>query len=432
MLVLLRRRNVALLWWAGAISLTGDWLLNIGLPIVVYTLTGSALITSVVFIIELLPDLLLGSVAGVFVDRWNRRRTMLIVSLLQAVVLLPLLAVHAAAALWLVYFVSVGESVLRQFFVPAQSALLPVLVAEDELLTANSLLSLSNSLARLVGAPLGGVVVGLLGLNGVVLLDAGSFALAGAMIALIRAPAKPTREAARVAASVGAFWREWLEGLQFIWRQRRLAVLFVVEALGGFAQGIFLVLYLVFVLQVLRGGPEAVGLLRGVQAVGGLLGGVAVGMLGKRFSAARMLGLGTVLFGLFDLMIWNAPAFFPSLSLTAALFVVVGIPGVASGAGATTLLQVEAPDEFRGRVVGAFQATISLLLMGGLALAGALGDRFWVMPMLNVQGSMEVLAGVIALLFLGRCIATKGGLMAQGVGHANENCQASELGGGGA
>src|SRR5690242_7072026 len=107
MIKLLRRRNFALLWWGSLISDTGDWFLAIGLPIAVYLLTGSALITSTIFIAELVPALLLGSVAGVFVDRLDRRRLMVVVSFLQAVGLLPLLLVHSAQQIWIVYAVSI-------------------------------------------------------------------------------------------------------------------------------------------------------------------------------------------------------------------------------------------------------------------------------------------------------------------------------------
>src|SRR5215469_10610345 len=112
MIALFRQRNFALLWTGGFISQTGDWLLMIGLPIAVYLLTGSALVTSTVFIIELVPPLLLGPLAGVLVDRWDRRRILLLVNMLQALTLLPLLAVHTRSDLWIVYVVSFAEAVL--------------------------------------------------------------------------------------------------------------------------------------------------------------------------------------------------------------------------------------------------------------------------------------------------------------------------------
>src|SRR5579859_3771046 len=94
MLATLRSRDFALVWLAGLISLTGDWLLMIGLPIYTYTLTGSALATSIMFMAAVVPQLLLGSVAGVFVDRWSRKWTMIVTNPLPPLGLLPLLHVH--------------------------------------------------------------------------------------------------------------------------------------------------------------------------------------------------------------------------------------------------------------------------------------------------------------------------------------------------
>src|SRR5438094_848558 len=88
MLVVLQQRNFALLWAGSVISLLGDWLLLIVLPLFVYQRTGSALATGAMFIVETLPSLCLGSIAGVFVDRWDRRQTMIITDLSRALMLL--------------------------------------------------------------------------------------------------------------------------------------------------------------------------------------------------------------------------------------------------------------------------------------------------------------------------------------------------------
>src|ERR671938_1768072 len=133
MLATLRRRDFALVWLAGLISMMGDWVLFVALPIYVYQLTGSALATSVMFASQMVPALLLGSVAGVFVDRWDRKRTMVVANLLLAFGLLPLFAVRSAEWLWLVYLVGFVESAIVQFFKPAERALLPQLVAEEHL-----------------------------------------------------------------------------------------------------------------------------------------------------------------------------------------------------------------------------------------------------------------------------------------------------------
>src|SRR5688572_7749656 len=103
MLAVLRQRNFALVWVAGLISLTGDWLLMVALPLVVYDLTGSTAATAAAAATRVLPNLLVGPVAGVFVDRWDRRRTMIASNLLLGVSILPLLLVRSADWLWLLY-----------------------------------------------------------------------------------------------------------------------------------------------------------------------------------------------------------------------------------------------------------------------------------------------------------------------------------------
>jgi MFS family permease len=155
-LALLRRRDLGLLWAGGLVSETGDWLLLVGLPVWVLELTGSSLVTATVFIVGLLPSLLVGPVAGVLVDRWDRRRTLVAVSLAQAAFLLPLLAVHGRRQLWIVYLVIAVEGALAQLNDPARNALLPSLVGERELVGANGLLGLTGNLARLAGGPWAG------------------------------------------------------------------------------------------------------------------------------------------------------------------------------------------------------------------------------------------------------------------------------------
>src|SRR4051812_26063594 len=105
MIATLRQRDFSLLWFAGLISISGNWMLSIALPVAVYTLTGSTLAVGGMLLASTLPGILFGSFAGVFVDRWERRRTLVIVNLLQAVSILPLVLVRSVDALWIVYLV---------------------------------------------------------------------------------------------------------------------------------------------------------------------------------------------------------------------------------------------------------------------------------------------------------------------------------------
>src|SRR5438067_2188537 len=110
MLAILRQRNFALLWSASLISKIGDMVLLIALPFYVYDLTGSTLASGGMLIAETLPRVLIGSFAGVFVDRWDRRRTMVVADLARAAVLLPLLLVGSIETLWIVYAVGVAQA----------------------------------------------------------------------------------------------------------------------------------------------------------------------------------------------------------------------------------------------------------------------------------------------------------------------------------
>lgn len=409
MIATLRQRSFTLLWLGGLISLAGDWVLNVGLPIYVFLLTHSVTATSLMVLAGAVPNVLLGSVAGVFVDRWDRKRTMVVTNLLLALGLLPLLLARTADRVWIVYVVMFAESTIEQFFTPAENALLPALVGEEHLVPANSLIALNRNLARLVGPAVGGVVAGFFGLSGIVLADAISFLLAGLLIALIavkggaKAPTRPEPDlAAAEAGALARVWREWADGLRVIVSVRTLAVLLAVFAFTALGEGVFGVLYPVFVNRVLHGAALQIGELMSAQAVGGLIGGVLVGWVGRRVTSRWVMGLCSVAFGLIDLAIFNTPAFFPDFRLSIALFVAVGIPGVAYMTGMQSLMQAAAPDAYRGRVFGALGTTIGLLSLLGTIVAGTITDRFGVVAVLTVQGAGYVLAGLILIALLPR------------------------------
>jgi MFS family permease len=404
MLSTLGNRNFALLWLGGVISLAGDWVLNIGLPIYVFLLTHSVLVLSIALLAVSVPNILLGSVAGVFVDRWDRRRTLIVTNLLLALGLVPLLLVRTADRVWIVYAVAFVESCLEQFSVPAKNALLPTLVGEEHLVPANSLNSVSSNLARLVGPALGGVIAGVFGLLGIVVGDAVSFLFAAVLVSLIVAPhSAQDKESSLVAAEASAFarvWRDWAAGLRLIRAEQTLFVLLTAVSITALGEGVMGVLYPVFVNRVLHGGAPEIGQLMSAQAVGGLLGGVLVGMLGSRVLSRWAIGLCAMAFGLVDLVIFNIPAIFPYFWLQIALFIVVGVPGIGMLAGFQSLVQARAPDAYRGRVFGALGTTMGLLGLIGTLTAGTVTDHLGVVTVLSIQGAGYVVAGLVLLAFL--------------------------------
>jgi Na+/melibiose symporter-like transporter len=410
---LLRRRDFGLLWAGGLISETGDWFLLVGLPVWVLQVTGSSLVTATVFLVGLLPGLVVGPLAGVLVDRWDRRRTLVAVSLAQAAFLLPLLAVDGRNRLWIVYLVMAVEAALAQLNDPARNALVPSLVAKADLVGANALIGLNSNLARLVGSPLGGIMVEVAGLPGLVVADAASFLLGAALIALVRSDAGTSRaggadpapdvvHSPRPGPRRAGVVREWVDGLRVTLGDRGLRWGLVVNGLAGVAQGIFTVLFVLFVTRVLGGDGADVGLLRGVQAIGGLLGGVLVVGLAARLQAGRLLGVSLLVFAAIDLAIWNGPLVTTADWLYLALFVAAGIPGVGVLTGLTSLVQERTAEAYLGRVFATYLGSFNGLMALGMLLAGLLGDTLGVVAVLNAQAGLGLLAGLIAVATLGR------------------------------
>lgn len=412
MIATLRRRDFSLVWSAGLISQTGDWVLYVALPIYVYRVTGSALATSIMFLVEIAPILVLGSVAGVFADRWDRKRTMVIANLLMAIGLLPLLLVHSAATVPIAYAVSFIEAVVAQFFAPAESALLPTLAGEGNLVSANSLLSLGSSMARLTGPAIGGVIAARFGLGGVTALDAVSFLLAAGLVLLVRAPGRaaravtePVHAAERVAT---ALWREWREGLALMWRQRQVTVLLAMFGISALGEGVFGVIFVVWVRVALHGGAQDIGWLMSAQAVGGIVGGLAIGALGSRLAPRYLAVGGAILFGLIDAALFTYPVLRPILWPGLLFIAIVGIPASATNSSWTTLLQQGVPDELRGRVFGALGTTQGMLRLIGLLAAGLLGSLLSPILLLDVfQSGSYILAGLIAAVALSGAVVAR-------------------------
>lgn len=404
MLRVLLRRDFGLAWLGGLVSMVGSWALWIALPIHVYRVTGSTLATGGVVAAVVAPGVLLGSVAGVYVDRWNRKTTLVVTNLLLALAALPLLVVEDASRLWLVYPVVFVSAVLAQFVGPAENAFLPRLVPEEDLLVANSLNALNNSLARLIGPALGGLVVAASGLLGVVLVDAASYAVAAVLLALVRtsgAVATAGDAASALARGWRRMWHEWREGLAVVRRERAVGVVFAFTAIAAVGEGVFGVMFVVWVGDVLHGGAPELGWLHSAQAVGGIVGGALGARVARRFSAERLFGVSAIVFGVFDLALFNYPLALSGLWIGVTLMILVGIPGVWMQAARATILQTHVEDAYRGRVFGSLATSAALLMLVGTGIAGAVGNAVGPIVMLNLQGGAYVAAGSVILVALG-------------------------------
>ena len=380
-----RHRGYRLLLTAGLISLAGDWILSVGLTYLVYRLTGSTLASGIMLLAWWLPQILLSSLAGVLADRWDRRLTMVFADLLLAAGLFPLLLVHDAGQVWVVYLVAFWEGAVEQFFTPAQAASVPHLVDADELTAANGAYGQAQSVARLAGSAIGGVIAAYGGLTAVALSDAATFLVSAMLLARVRGYGTATRTAGGTGGQRRA-QAEWAAGIRKCARDPILRLMIAFIAVTSVGEGISLALLAPFVSRVLHGDASAYGTILALQAVGGIAGGVLIASYGHRLPTRMLVGAGSVLFGALDLMLFLYPLALPGLWPAGLLIALAGLPGAALVAGYTTALQVQAGNDHRGRVFGAFATVQAAAILLGIAAGGTLGSVIGIVPVLAAQG----------------------------------------------
>ena len=389
MIAVLRRRDFALLWFGGLVSMTGDWMLYAALPYFVFARTGSTMATALMIAAELAPNLLLTTFAGVFVDRWDRKRVMVVTSALQSATVLLLIAVETHDAVWVAFVVVTVQASLSTLFGPAENALLPRLVRPEQLVAANAMNALNNNLARLVGAPIGGLVLAVWGIPGVAVLDAATFALGALLIGAIGA----SGEVEPQADHEPAFWHEWREGLTVVLRGGELRVLFAVLLLMNFGGVMIDPLFAPFVHDVVGAGPQVFGWLLTVRGLGGICGGLVAARLSDRVGTVTLLSVASVVAGALLLVEFHLPL----LPVVLVLSFVVGIPAVIAASSVQSLLQGLTPDRYLGRVYGTVStgvATVSLVSV--LGFGGALASVLGIVPVLTLAAVAVIGSGVVA------------------------------------
>jgi Na+/melibiose symporter-like transporter len=397
------RRDLRLVLSAGIISGSGDWILTVGLIYRVYAVTGSTVASALTMASSFAPQVLLGAVAGVFADRWDRKRTMIVADLLLAAGLLPLLFVHHAAQVWIVFAVMFAEGAIQQFFSPAEQAMVPRLVPDEGLLTANALSGQVSNVSRLGGSALGGILAAAGGILAVTVVDAGSFVASAALLVFVRASGRtsgPGSTGGRVRARIAVVGNELRDGLRLTARHRVLRALMIFALVTSVGEGIMGTLFTPFVEHVLHGSSQEFGLVVAAQAVGGIAGGMVAASLGHRVRASRLLSWGAIVFGLVDLAIFLYPLGYVAVWPAAVGMIIVGIPGALCLAGLITLFQRSSEDSYRGRVFGAISTLEGVTILAGTLGAGYLSRFTGIIGVLAIQGGGYVVAGLAMLGWL--------------------------------
>ncbi len=375
------------LWIGLLVSQVGDSFMLIATLDVIQRLTDSSLALGAMGVSIGLPTLLFGLIAGVFVDRLDRKLAMIVSDVARGLAVLVLITVHSPDRIWVFFVVGFVMGSMGIFFAPARNAVLPNIVGEELLLPANTLVQGTQVVSMALGPTLAGLVVGWFGTDFAFAFDSLTFFVSAAAIAMISVTQKRADDEK---ASVDVVWAQLKEGLLFIRRSRTIMNVSVTAGVAMLGLGSIIVLGVRYLNQELGVGATGFGFLVSVLGVGMVAGGVLVGNYasGVRTSVVVSGGMGTLGLALLGF------AIAPDFTLVLVMAFVIGACMVAARAAIAALLQAIVPDEKRGRVESAVNTIISAATTLSMGLAGFLGD------LLGLR-MVFVLAGVITLLAAG-------------------------------
>lgn len=373
-----RNANFRRLWLGQAVSAIGDYVFNTTVILwitvqIAKGLSWAPVAVGGVVIAAALPAMVVGPVAGVFVDRWNRRRTMLAADACRAVLIACLLlltipAVRARlspiATVGLIYLVVGVASAFAQFFNPSRFAVLGQVVAPDDRAKASGMFQATGSFATIIGPPLAAPLLFAFGVQWALLINAGSFALSFGTILAMRLPAEQQE---RSSADAG-FGAEFRTGLRFFRSSPVLVTMAVGAIVATLGAGAISGLGVFFVLDNLHTAAHWLGTLDGAEGVGAVLGALVAGWIAARLGATRVFWLGLVLAGLS--VVWFSRTGTLALALV-ALFV-CGLMIGAINTAISPLLLGATPQHMLGRVVAVINPAQQLAGIVSLGLASLL------------------------------------------------------------
>jgi MFS transporter, DHA3 family, macrolide efflux protein len=409
---LLANKNFVLLWLGQVVSNFGDRLNQMALVALVYQKhPGSEIALAKLISFTIIPVFVIGPLAGVWVDRLNRRHVMIISDILRGtlVFLIPLFII--LNQMLIVYFIIFLTFSISRFFIPSKMALIPEIVTKDKLLAANSLHDTTHMIGNVVGLVVAGIIVNIryIGAIGGFYIDSASFFISAAFIAMmvqsrfvkdIDKDLKTTKEALGNSIRRSIF-ADISEGLGYLinYSNMRFVVLVFLVLMAGL--GTISCVIIVFVQQAFGTATRDLGFLGMFLVVGLFLGTLLYGKFGQR--AEKKLAIMASFFasGVSIILFTVAVSRFPNLLLGGMFAALLGISASPMMASVNTLTHETIPQEVRGRIFSSLEAVIHLAFIVFMFIAAAAAnyvDRFWILIAVGVIFSIAGLAGTLRKL----------------------------------
>jgi MFS family permease len=409
-------RNWQKLWLGQTISQVGDYIFDttlvlwVGAKITVGTAYAPAAVAGVL-IAAAVPTVLIGPLAGVFADRWNRRRTMMVADLLRAVLVGLLTLVSVVGSEWaidvrlaLVYVVVALTSVAAQFFNPSRFATIGAVVAESDRAQAYSFATATASFAAVIGPPLAAPLLFTVGVQWALAANAASYVVSFWCIWWTHIVADGP---GRLLGKYPGFRTELGEGFRFITDNRVLRTVMVAIFIYTFGVGTITVLEVFFVDENLHVSASWLGTLNGALGAGSIIGALIAPKLMKRADSYRLFSWGVLVTAVLVVIFAKTS----SLGLAIGLIGLIGVPLALVNTVLGPILLAETPGELLGRVTAVLNPLVYLASLSSMVIAGLvasalsvhfsatlLGLRFHrIDAIFVVSGLIMVCAGLYAM-----------------------------------
>lgn len=361
---------------------------------------GSTLNLAKLLSFTIIPVFIIGPVAGVYVDRYPRKRIMIISDILQGmfIISIPLLLMDIKDKILPIYIAVFLSYSVTRFFLTSKLSIIPDLVKNGEFLAANSLSSTTAMIAAVLGFGVGGLLVEVVGVKGGFYIDSFTFFLSAAMLFLIN-----VKETSAVSKEAGnnaknkSIIREFIEGLNYILRDLKILFVSGIQFLLMSGVGAVYVVIIVFIQQTLGSATRHLGFM--VMFLGaGLFGGsVLFGGFGKGFSKAKVIFSSLVICGVLVISFALLVKLFPSFLVAAGLAFMIGFSISPIAILNNTLLHEVIPSEMRGKVFSSLEIVSHIAFMSFMFLSALLGeylDRAWILIFI---GALFSIFGIIGL-----------------------------------
>ena len=379
----LRNRDYRLLWIGQLGHSAALWVETVARSWLIWELTGSATLLATVNLLRAIPMLILGLLAGVAADRFDKRKLLIVTKsvTLTNYLIMATLITTGAVQVWHVLVSAFVMGSSMAFEQPTRTSLVPSLVGKDELTNAVALNSAAMNITRVAGPAAAGLLIAPLGVGGVYYISAGVYI--GTLIATIMMRVPPTRARAMETSA----WADLAEGFRYVYREKTILVLMILALIPMVFGMPYMTLMPIFADRILNIGASGLGWLYSSSGVGALLAVFAIASLGRVNRKGLLAVIGIFAFGAF-LMVFSQSVWVP---LSIAMMVLIGFAGTVFRVLINTSLLETSPPELHGRVMAFYTLDRGLVPLGTMTV-GPLAD------VIGAPLAELIMGGICALL----------------------------------